>query len=212
MIIILLTQLFSGPFWVKRNKKFRTISQYAAKLKYQNMHVVFCLKVSTETILFTHSNMYYVLFVCGFNLILHIILIYIWCENMCIYIYIIYIWLYSYIYIYIYGVKICVYIYIYIYVYNIYSYIYIYIYSYIYIYIYIQLLQLYIQLYTTKTEGVRIKYKECSILTKQSRIQNKRNTRHVKFIILRILHGGAKIWILSSSDENNILRISVVNE
>ena len=28
----------------------------------------------------------------------------------------------------------------------------------------------------------------------------------------RILHGGAKIWILSSSGENNILQISEANE
>ena len=30
--------------------------------------------------------------------------------------------------------------------------------------------------------------------------------------IYSILHGGAKIWILSSSDESNILRMSTANE
>ena len=30
--------------------------------------------------------------------------------------------------------------------------------------------------------------------------------------IKKILHGGAKIWILSSSGENNILRMRVANE
>ena len=31
-------------------------------------------------------------------------------------------------------------------------------------------------------------------------------------LVLEILHGGAKIWILSSSGENNILRMNEASE